>query len=170
MSSRIEHRAEFPRPLDEVLAALAGEDSLRDRLEKIGGHDAALLEYTKSEGEIAYTMRQGIPADKLPGVVRSLHSGDLMVQREQNWRQASDRAASGSATASVSGVPGAITARSELTESGGKTTLVITGEAKVSIPLVGGKIERSIAENVTRLLDHESEFIAKQLTDDGKDS
>lgn len=170
MSSRIEHRAEFPRPLDEVLAALAGEDALRDRLEKIGGHDAALLAYTKSAGEIAYTVRQGIPADKLPGVVRSLHSGDLMVQREQSWRPAGDHQASGSATASVSGVPGAIKARWKLTESGGKTTLAITGEVKVSIPLVGGKIERSIAENVTRLLDHESEFVAKQLAADSRES
>lgn len=163
MSSRIEHHAEFPHPLDQVLSALSSEESLRDQLAEIGGHHAELLAHEKSANGVSYQLRQGIPADKLPGAIRKLHPGDLMVRREQTWRRVDDSKATGDSRAHVAGVPGNIIAKTELVTVEGRTTLRVTGEVKVNVPFVGGKIERTIAENVKRLLERESEFHADKL-------
>lgn len=162
MASRIEHSTTFPYPFEQVLAAFTSESALRQRLDEIGGKDAELLSHEKSASTISYRMRQGIPGEKLPSVVSKLHSGDLHVEREQQWEVSGD-AASGTATASVTGVPGSITARSELTPQDDGTALRITGEVKVGIPLIGGKIERTIAEQVGQLLERESQHVAEKL-------
>lgn len=166
MSSRIEHRTDFPYPFEQVLAALTGEDAIRRRLAEIGGKDAELLSHENSASTIHYRMRQGIPSDKLPGVVRGVHSGDLHVEREQRW-EVNGQTATGPATANVSGVPGSITAHSELRQDGDGASLTINGEVKVSVPLVGGKIERTIAGQVEKLLGHESEHVADTLAKEG---
>lgn len=163
MSRSIEHSSEFGHPLDQVLSAFAEEDSLRARLAEIGGHDAKVLSHEKSANGYRYTMRQGIPSDKLPGAIHGLHPGDLMVQREQSWQRVDDSTVNGSATATVSGVPGSIRATSKFSANGGRTTLRVKGDVKVNIPLLGGKIERTIAEQVLKLFEHEDAFIAEQL-------
>ncbi|MEV7549052.1 DUF2505 domain-containing protein [Amycolatopsis sp. NPDC089917] len=164
MASRIEHRSAFSADLATTFDAVAGEPALRARLEQIGGDDAELLEYAPAEDGVRYKLRQGISSDKLPSAVRTLHRGDLIVEREQTWKT-SGTGYAGTATASVSGVPGEITAKTSLTGEGERTTLVNSGEVKVRIPFVGGKLESVIAEQVTRLLEREAEFVAKWLAE-----
>lgn len=166
MGSRIEHRAEFSADMAATYAAVAGEDALRARLEQLGGHGAALLSYEVSGTDLRYELRQGISADKLPQAVRTLHKGDLVVTRTQTWRVSNDGTGhQGNATVEVGGVPGEITARTALLANEAKTVLRISGEVTVRIPLFGGKLESVIAEQVTKLLEHESEFTAKWLTE-----
>lgn len=169
MSSRIEHHAEFPHPLDQVLSALSSEESLLDQLEQIGGHDAKLLSHEPTDTGVSYRLQQGIPSDKLPSAMRTLHSGDLMVNREQTWRRVDDGRVIGDSIASVGGVPGEIKAKTELTATASGTSFKVSGEVKVRIPLIGGKIERVIAENVVRLLKHECTFHAERLAPSGPD-
>ncbi|WP_410656781.1 DUF2505 domain-containing protein [Amycolatopsis sp. lyj-112] len=164
MASRIEHRTAFSADLSAAWDAVAGEEALRARLEQIGGDEAELLEYAASGDGVRYKLRQGISSDKLPSAVRTLHRGDLVVEREQIWRAAGAGYA-GTATASVHGVPGEITAKTSLTGEGDQTTLVNSGEVKVRIPFVGGKLENVIAEQVTKLLEREAEFVAKWLAE-----
>ncbi|WP_181774694.1 DUF2505 domain-containing protein [Amycolatopsis pittospori] len=167
MASRIEHRTAFSADLATTFDAVAGEAALRARLEQIGGDNAELLEYAPAgddTGGVRYKLRQGISSDKLPSAVRTLHRGDLVVEREQVWRAAGN-GYTGTATASVHGVPGEISAKTSLTGEGEQTTLVNSGEVKVRIPLVGGKLENVIAEQVTKLLEREAEFVAKWLAE-----
>jgi hypothetical protein len=159
MSRRIEHRAEYGHPLEKVLHALTDPDAIRERLAEIGGHNAELLSHEKSEGQVRYEMQQGVPARKLPSAVSSILGGDLVVRREQVWDTNAASAATGSATAAVSGVPGSIKATSELKPTGDGCALRVTGEVKVGIPLVGGKIEQTIADQVVKLLDYEADYI-----------
>ncbi len=164
MASRIEHRAAFSADLASAWEAVSSEEALRARLEQIGGDNAELLEYVPAGDGVRYKLRQGISSDKLPSAVRTLHRGDLVVEREQTWKASGDGYA-GTATAAVQGVPGEITAKTSLTGEGEQTTLVNSGEVKVRIPFVGGKLENVIAEQVTKLLEREAEFVAKWLAE-----
>ncbi|MEV6912622.1 DUF2505 domain-containing protein [Amycolatopsis sp. NPDC051071] len=164
MASRIEHRTAFSADLATTFDAVAGEAALRARLEQIGGDNAELLEYAATEDGVRYKLRQGISSDKLPSAVRTLHRGDLVVEREQIWKAAAN-GYTGTATASVQGVPGDISAKTSLAVEGGQTTLVNSGEVKVRIPFVGGKLENVIADQVTKLLEREAEFVAKWLAE-----
>lgn len=162
MASRIEHRAEFPEGVAEVLAAQAGEDVLRARLAEIGGTNASLLEHTVTDDGVRFRLRQGIAADALPQAARSLLNGDLVVEREQSFRR-TDTGYAGTAKATVGSIPGGITARTEIVPGGAGTVLRNTGEVTVRIPLLGGKLEGVIAEQVTKLLQREAEFTAEWL-------
>ncbi|UOX86790.1 DUF2505 domain-containing protein [Amycolatopsis sp. FBCC-B4732] len=164
MGSRIEHRAEFAADVAAVYAAVSGEDALRARLAELGGHDAELLSYDVSDTGLTYRLRQGISADKLPSAVRTLHKGDLIVTRTQTWRVSKDGTGhQGQASVEVGGVPGEIAARTAVLANGDTTVLRTSGEVTVRIPLFGGKLESVIAEQVTKLLEHEAEFTAKWL-------
>ena len=162
MASRIEHRTEFAHGVSDVYAAQAGEDALRARLADIGGHNSALLEYTPNADGVRFHLRQGVGAEKLPSVVRSLHPGDLFVERHEIWQIAGE-SYTGLAEATVSGIPGEITARTELRAEDGKTVLRTTGEVKIRIPLVGGKLEGFVASEITKLLKREAEYSAQWL-------
>lgn len=163
MARPLQHSVEFAHPVEQVLAVISGEESLRERLAAVGGTNAELLSHEKSANGVSYTMRQGIPAEKLPGLIRRVHSGDLIVSREQTWRERDDGSVSGKGTAQVSSVPGAITVDTTLKPHGQGTKLQVNGQVKVSIPLIGGKIEQTIAEQVVKLLSREDEYVAEQL-------
>ena len=158
MPSRFEHRATFAAGVDTVHATMVDEAFLTARLKDIGGKGAALLEHRTSDDGVDLRLRQGVDAQKLPGAVRSILAGDLVVEREERWRghEATGRA-------SINGVPAEIRSRSRLASHGSGTELVVTAEVKVGIPLIGGKIEKSIGEQVVKLLANEAEFTGQWL-------
>lgn len=145
-----------------MYVAMTSEDALRARLADMGGDNSALLEYTPSADGVRFHLRQGVGADRLPSAVRTLHRGDMAVDRRETWQIAGETR-SGQAEATVSGVPGEINARTELSAVGGKTRLQITGEVKIRIPLIGGKLEDFVAGQITALLKREAEFAAQWL-------
>lgn len=162
MPSRFEHRASFPAPVATVYLVLVDQAFLTARLRDIGGKGAALLDHTTTSDDAAYKLRQGVDASKLPSAVRSITGGDLVVEREERWRGHESRG-----RATITGVPAQITSHGRLTDRGATTELVLSAEVKVSIPLIGGKIEKVVAEQVTKLLAAESEYAEKWLAERG---
>lgn len=162
MASRIEHQAEFSRDIAEVFAAVSSREALQARLDAVGGHNARITTYSH-EGEVwRFVLLQGVTADKLPSFVRTLHRGDLVVEREHTWTSAGE-AYTGTVKATVSGMPGDISARTRLVTESGRTVMRTNGEVKVHLPFVGGKIEGFVAEQVTGLLREEAAFTARWL-------
>lgn len=164
MASRIEHRAEYTSGVAAVYAAQSDEDALRARLEHLGGTSEGLREHQRTADGVRYVLLQGIAAEKLPQAVRTLHKGDLVVHREHTFTADGD-GYQGTIAAHVDGVPGRITARTEITTSSAGTVQRTTGEVKIQMPLVGGKLEGVVAEQVTRLLQMEAEFTSSWLAD-----
>jgi Protein of unknown function (DUF2505) len=160
MSTRFEHRATFSSPAGIVYSTLVDRGFLEERLRVLGGKNAALVNYSGTGDKVSFRLRQGVDANRLPGAVKAILKGDLVVEREEHW---ADR--SSTAKATISGVPGEITSRTVLNERDGGCELVTTAEVRVSIPLVGGKLEGVIAEQVGKLLAAESEFTGKWLAE-----
>ena len=167
MPTRFEHRAPFSAPADTVYSALVDRAYLEERLRDLGGKGAALIEYAGTGDEVSFRLRQGLDGERLPGAVRAILKGDLVVERAERWQlDGGTHAASGGA--SISGVPGDIRSRTRVEgRAGGGSELVVSAEVKVGIPLVGGKLEAVIAEQVGKLLAAESEFTAKWLAEHG---
>jgi hypothetical protein len=162
MPSRFEHRASFSAPAATVRATLTDRAFLEERLRELGGTGAALTEHRRDGDEVLLRLRQGVPAERLPAMAKAILKGDLVVEREERWGPDG-----GSGRATIVGVPGEIASRSRLTDSADGSELVITAEVRVAIPLVGGKLEGVIAEQVGRLLTAESEFTGKWLAGQG---
>jgi uncharacterized protein YndB with AHSA1/START domain len=163
MPTRFEHRATFAAPAATVYSALVDRAFLDERLRVLGGKGATVIEHSRSGDEVSLRLRQGLDATRLPGAVRSLLKGDLVVEREERWRPDGEGyLATGRAT--ISGVPGEIRSRTRLT---GGTEQVVVAEVQVGIPLIGGKLEGAIAEQVGKLLAAEAEFAGKWLAERG---
>ncbi|HET6502393.1 MAG TPA: DUF2505 domain-containing protein, partial [Amycolatopsis sp.] len=110
MASRIEHRAEFSQGIAEVFRAVSDRDALQIRLDAIGGQGATVRAYSREGETVRFLLHQGVPAEKLPSFVRALRPGDLVVEREQTWTGTGAHY-TGTVQATVSGMPGEITAR-----------------------------------------------------------
>ncbi|MQA08334.1 MAG: DUF2505 family protein [Pseudonocardiaceae bacterium] len=164
MASRIEHRARFSEPPSVVYSALIAEAYLQARLAALGGTGALLLEHDITGVPATYHIRHGVPSDKLPSAARSLLGGDLIVDRRERW-QADAGEYRNTIEAIIPGMPGEIQARMRLGRSADDDSeLHTTGEVKIGVPVLGGKLERTIAEQVTALLIAEMDFTEKWLT------
>ncbi|GAA4001703.1 DUF2505 domain-containing protein [Allokutzneria multivorans] len=163
MATSTETSHEFPFPAPALLAALTDADYLRARLAAVGGGKAELLSHESTDGESKAVLKQGVPADKLPSFVRTLINGDLVIERTERWRAAGEGAV-GTVVASVPGAPASINCSLQLRPSGTGSQLLSSLEVRVSLPFVGGKVEKAIVEQIGKLLDAENTFTLSWLT------
>ena len=162
MATSLEHRSTFAADAAVVYDTLVDEAFLTERLRDIGGKHAALLEHSRNGDEAVFRMRQGVDSAKLPSAVRAILNGDLVVEREERWRLESELY-TGISIVTITGVPGEIKARTRITGKDSSATLVTSAQVKVNIPLIGGKLEKVVAEQVGKLLAAEAEYAEKWL-------
>lgn len=160
MARRIEHRTTSRWPAEDVYAALVDETYLRDRLAELGGTNPELVAFTATDQSTSYQLKQGVPADKLPSVARGLLGGDLVIDRAESWTEAGR---TGTVEVTLNGVPGRLDGTITLADTASGSELTLTGQVKVGIPIMGGKLEAMIAEQVALLLDKEAEFTSEWL-------
>lgn len=173
MARRIEHRSTSEWPASRVHEALIDIDYLRDRLTELGGMNAELVEHTVSDEGVHFQVRQGVRAEHLPSVARTVVGGDyLMIDRSESWRCAEDGHYTGEVAASIPGVPGSITGSMWLRDLASPTSsgtaphvseFVVEGAVKVSVPFVAGKLEDLVADQVQKLLASEERFTSDWL-------
>ncbi|MET1074401.1 MAG: DUF2505 domain-containing protein [Umezawaea sp.] len=164
MARRIEHLTTSTWPVQDVYRALVDETYLRDRLAVLGGNDAQLVSFSSADGKTSYQLKQGVSAEHLPSVAKGLLGGDLVIHRAESWTEAGT---TGTVEVTLNGVPGRLDGTTVLAEHQGGSRMALTGQVKVSIPLMGGKLETMIAEQVAKLLDKENEFTTEWLANRG---
>lgn len=163
MSRRIEHSSSYAFPVTQVHAGLITEQYWRDRLDEVGGPGATLEQVTTGPGTISVAMSQSIPAEHLPSIVSKVRPGDLVIKRTETWGTLDGDHAEGTFTAEVVGAPATISGTQTLKADGSRANVQVEGKAEVRIPLIGGKIENAIADEVLRLIAKEQEFTEQWL-------
>jgi hypothetical protein len=165
MARPIQYRYRYTAPAETVYGTLVDRDYLEARLRELGGRNAALVELTASPESARVVLRHGVGREQLPGPIQPLFSGDLMVERTESWRRTAPGQYDGNVTASVAHTPGQIGGTMRLADTDGTSgsEYSIDGTAKVSLPLVGGKIESVIVDQITQLMASESQFTARWL-------
>jgi hypothetical protein len=171
MPRPIRYRSRSENPAQRVFETLTLREYLEARLVELGGKGAALLKldtHAPRAGEpverAEYTVRQGVGREHLAPVIQKVLSGDLVIERTERWRRTAPGSYDGTFAATVVGAPGRITGTLRLADladiGGGRpgSELALDGYAQVSIPLVGGKIEAVIAEQVQQLVARETRF------------
>jgi hypothetical protein len=159
MSRQIDFRSVSPQTADEVYATMVDPDYLRARLERIGGPGAALLEHSADVQGARYRLRLGLDAKDLPSVVRSVLSGDLMIERDERWTRQDSGRYLGDVDVTIPGAPASATGAMRLRDlPDGGSELSVRADVRVSVPLIGGKIEGVVGEQVQRLLAAETAF------------
>jgi len=103
-----------------------------------GGHKVVVDQVWASEG--------------IPGFARKFVGDEIHLAQTEHW----DAPDHGTVDVEIPGKPGTMKGTIRLAESGGTTTETVDMEIKVSIPLVGGKIEGLVSDLLKKSLSREN--------------
>ncbi|MDY6810471.1 MAG: DUF2505 domain-containing protein [Actinomycetota bacterium] len=154
MASTMEHTVSYPFSVQRLWEVLSSETYWRDLLEAINSSHGKLESFEVAGDTVTVAMQQGVPADKLPSIVSKALNGDAQIPRRNTFRLGGDQI-TGEMTATVSGAPAKVAGT--VVTGGDPATTRYTAEVDVSVPFVGGKIEKAIIDQLVELLDAEHE-------------
>jgi len=160
--------AEYEGKVEQVYRAFSDEQYWLVRLGDSGADQATLDEMAVgTDGGIRIRTTQTLRADRLPALVTQFHRGDLSFVREELWSPIIDGRATAVVTGAIPGAPASLNGDAALvpatTEAGSRMTLTVTVEVRV--PLVGGKIEKFIGNQLVELLIAEQRFTTVWITE-----
>lgn len=156
---------EFPAAPTAVYTLFSDVDFLQARMEAGGGIDPRVVSVTPSDdGSQGTTIvtQQAIPASALPSMVASMIPGDPATERTENWRAEGDGYAADFSVI-VKGAPASLKGTMALTPADSGATLTVDAAANVPIPMFGEKIENVIVEQISALLQSESDYTRSRL-------
>lgn len=151
--------AEYLGTVAQVHQAFCSKDYWLDRLAE-GRADLATLDSFTEDGQggTDITTTQTMRAAGLPSIVTQFHFGDLSLVREEHWGPLSDGRAVGTVRSRVPGAPATITGSGVLTSTAGGARLDFSATVEVRIPLVGGKLEAMLGQQLGYLIELEQNF------------
>lgn len=163
MSRKVTSSFETDAPVEDVFAVLTGEDWAAIKSAALGDDSRTVEREVQPDGAVRLVVSRALPKG-IPGFLQKLLPGDPRATQHEVWGPAGDGTRRGTWKAEISGAPATIggTMRIEPTATGNRYT--IEGEVKVSVPIVGGRAEGLIAEQVVKLAAAEAELVKKALT------
>ena len=163
MAQTISHRAGWDADAESVYRVLVDADHLEARLKELGGKDPALLERTVDDSGARLKLRHSVAVEFLPSVMRRFTGGDLVLDRVETWTPEEGGGYRGTFEVTVRGLPGKLTGTQALHDVEGGSQSSVDGKAEVPVPLVAGRIESIVNEQVTALLEGEDEFTRRWM-------
>lgn len=140
----------YDAPLDEVRAMLADPD-FREKVCERAKTLEHEVEVTPAGDGMVVRVDQTLPVDKMPSFAQKVVGDRIRIVQEERW--SGDSGADLDVT--IPGKPGTVKGRVELAEVAGGTQETVSGDVKVSLPLVGGKLERLVADMLGAALRNE---------------
>jgi hypothetical protein len=142
---RFEHTLRYDAPPAAVFAML-GEAVFREEVCEEQHTTEATATVDGVDDTMSVLVDQKRPADGIPSFAKKFVGDTIHIQQREEWSSATDAALE----VSIPGKPGHLKGTITLRPDGEGTVETVSGEIKVHIPLVGGKIEGLIGE----LLEH----------------
>jgi hypothetical protein len=160
MSRSFDVLAESPATVEQIHAAFSREDYWLARI--AAGAANVTLDKLVVDADDAITVctTQHLGRQLLPGPVSKFVKGDLKIVQTETWRPDGDRQVRGHVSVSASGGLGSGHADTWLapTDDGGsqlRTALMV----QVKIPLVGGKLEKTIGADLAKGIPEMMRFV-----------
>lgn len=155
---------EYAGTPEQVHAAFCDEQYWLARLAASGADGWSLDSFrVGSDGGVDVVTSQVLRADRLPGVVHQFHHGDLEIRRAETWTGLSGESAQASVASSIVRAPVSLNGDANLSAIAGGTRLTFQATVEVRIPLVGGKMEKFIGNQLINLLNDEQQFTTRWI-------
>jgi hypothetical protein len=155
---RFQHEIRYDAAPDDVFAML-GETSFREEVCKEQGLTDCTVRIDTADATLSVDIAQTRSSEGIPGFARKFVGDEIHIRQREDWSGATDAALE----VTIPGKPGHLTGTVTLRPDGTGTVHTISGELKVSIPMVGGKIESLIAELLHHALEAEQRVGARRL-------
>ncbi len=151
MTKQITHDLTYDAPLESV-AAMLGDPAFRERVcdaQHVLSHEVTVTP-TGVGKHVRIDQLQN--ATGLPSFATRIVGDSIRIVQEEDWSTTSQA----DVTVVIPGKPGDMRGTARLAESGGVTTETVELSIRVSIPLVGGKVEGLVADMLLRALGTEN--------------
>ena len=135
---------ESPASVEQIHATFGREDYWLARCAANGTPTTLDSLIVDADGTVRVRIAQHLGRQLLPGPVAKLIRGDLKIVATETWIPADDRRVRGQVSVSAPGGLGSGDAEAWLAPAGDGAHLHFAGRVEVKIPLVGGKLEKSI--------------------------
>ena len=146
----LRHEIVYDAPLADVFAMLS-DPMFRQAAAEATGVVSAEVAITPSGEGISVRIDQVQPTEGVPGFAKRFAGETTRAVQTEEWSSP----AGGTISIETPGKPTSINGTLTLTESGGRTTETLEAEVKVKGPLMGGKLEKVMAELVAQGMDKE---------------
>lgn len=157
------HRAEYPATADEVWALMSTQDFQDAKCEATTTGDWS-SDVSMTGDKTRFTSERVLPTDNLPDIARSLVGSTLTIAEIQTW---GPLAADGTRTADlqvhIKGAPMTLKGTVWLSPNGSGSVQAMEGELKVSVPLIGGKLERAASEPLMFAVKTETDLLRQRV-------
>jgi hypothetical protein len=142
---RFEHTLRYDACPEEVFAML-GEAVFRERVCEAQHATECTATVDGVDDTMSVMVDQKRPSEGIPSFAKKFVGDTIHIRQREEWSSATDA----ELDVTIPGKPGHLKGTITLRPDGDGTVETVAGELKVSIPLVGGKIEVLIGE----LLEH----------------
>lgn len=142
---RFEHTLRYDASPEEVFAML-GEAVFRERVCEAQHVTECTATVDGVDDTMSVMVDQKRPSEGIPSFAKKFVGDTIHIQQREEWSSATDA----KLDVSIPGKPGHLKGTITLRADGDGTVETVSGEIRVHIPIVGGKIEGLIAE----LLEH----------------
>lgn len=160
-------RTDSPASVEQIHRAFGDEAYWHARIDEFGG-GATTLDYLTVDpaGAVDVATTQDLRNNLLPGPLAKALRGDVQVVRAETWRRGGDTV-HGEVTITASGVPGSGVGTAVLQPVPGGSRLTLAGTLEIRIPLVGGRIEQAIADQIVAELPQLQRFTSDWISQNG---
>ena len=147
---KFEHTLRYDASPAEVFAML-GDAVFRERVCEAQHVSEATVEIDGVDDTMTVSIDQRRPSDGIPSFAKKFVGDTIHIAQREEWSSATDAVLD----VTIPGKPGHMKGAITLRPDGDGTVETVTGELKVHIPIVGGKIEGLVIELFEHALEAE---------------
>jgi hypothetical protein len=163
MSAPVKSVFESSGDVDSVFGVLSSQQWVATRAAHFGDGARLQSHEPRPDGGLRLVVSRQLP-DGVPGFLQRFLPADGRVVETFDWAPAAgDGTRRGTWKADIPGAPAQLGGTMRLEPTAGGSRYTIEGEVKVSVPLIGGRAERFIAEMVGKLAAKEHELLVTTL-------
>ena len=164
MSKELVSRTQIPASVQQVFELRTSERWVALKAERLKDGSVLVSRTERPDGGVDFSVSRELPAG-VPGFLEKFLPKEGRAVQNESWG-APDAAGVCHGTWSVDmpGTPAKLGGSSTLEPSGDGSVQVISGSAKVNIPLIGGKAEQFIVDMTQRLMAKEAELMVASLS------
>lgn len=141
----------FHAPARDVAALYASPEYSKTRGAAVGVHDSTVAVTGTADEGFTVTTTMPAPIHKIPEKYRRFVGAGMSVTEVQKWSPRADGSYDGEISMTVTGAPASLKGTFTVTPAGGGSRMDIDAALKVSVPLVGGQIEKTAEPYVAQV-------------------
>jgi hypothetical protein len=159
---RVNHTLTYPGATVDAVYTMLGDPAYRQAVADYQGVTDFACDITPAGDGRRARLEQAYATDSIPSFAKKLVGNEIRFIQEEDWAGPSGA----DILVTIPGKPGDMSGTTTLTQSGADVVQRLDIAVKVSIPLVGGKLEDLVAGFVVKAFDAENKVGVKWLTGD----